>query len=127
MARNLENTMRVRQSLQFGWVGCFLVGAMAPSVPMTEFMNFTKIPIVIYYGDNIPEAPTAIPGEEQWRVFLHAARLWVDAVNRHGGDATVVHLPESGIRGNTHFPFADLNNIQIADQLSGFLKAKNLD
>ena len=98
-----------------------------PSVPTAEFMQFTRIPIVIYYGDNIPEAPTAIPGEEQWRVFLHVARLWAEAVNRYGGDATVVHLPEIGIRGNTHFPFADLNNVQIADELSSFLKAKSLD
>ena len=42
------------------------------------------------------------------------ARLWADAVNRHGGDATLVHLPEIGIRGNTHFPFSDLNNLEIA-------------
>jgi pimeloyl-ACP methyl ester carboxylesterase len=98
-----------------------------PSATMTEFMHFTNIPIVIYYGDNIPEAPTAIPGEEQWRVFLQVARLWAGAVNRHGGDATVVHLPEIGIRGNTHFPFSDLNNMRVADQLSNFLKAKKLD
>jgi hypothetical protein len=97
------------------------------SMPVPDFVSFTKIPIVIYYGDNIPPTPTAIPGEEQWRVNLHVARLWADAVNRRGGDATVVHLPEIGIKGNTHFPFSDLNNIQIADQLSNFLKAKNLD
>jgi hypothetical protein len=30
------------------------------------------------------------------------------AVDRNGGDATVVHLPETGRRGNTHFPFAML-------------------
>jgi len=78
---------------------------------MTDFVSFTKIPIVIYYGDNIPQLPTMIPGEEQWRVFFQVARLWADAVNRHGGDATVVHLPQIGITGNTHFPFSDLNNI----------------
>ncbi len=50
-----------------------------------------------------------------------------DAVNRHGGDVTVVHLPEIGIRGNTHFPFSDLNNLEIADQMSTFLDQKNLD
>lgn len=55
------------------------------------------------------------------------ARLWADAVNRHGGDATVVHLPEIGIYGNTHFPFADLNNVQIADHMEKWLHAKNLD
>jgi len=29
--------------------------------------------------------------------------------------------------GNTHFPFSDLNNVQIADLMSEFLKTKNLD
>ena len=46
------------------------------------------------------------------------ATLWADAVNRHGGDATMVHLPEIGLTGNMHFLFSDLNNLQIADQMS---------
>ncbi|MFE1284741.1 hypothetical protein ACFW5E_23665, partial [Klebsiella aerogenes] len=49
-----------------------------------------------------------------------------DVVNKHGGDVTVTHLPEVGIKGNTHFPFSDLNNVQIADLVSQFLKEKNL-
>ncbi len=61
----------------------------------------------------------AEPGPEQWRTFLAVARQWRDAVNKHGGDATLVHLPELGIRGNTHFPMSDLNSIQIADLRSG--------
>ena len=69
----------------------------------------------------------ANPGQDAWRVRLAMARLWVEAINRHGGDAKVVHLPEIGIRGNTHFPFSDLNNVEIADLMSGFLADKNLD
>ena len=98
----------------------------AVSVPLSEFMALTKIPIIIY-GDNIPAAN---PGQDGWRVRLAMARLWRDAVNRHGGDVTVVHLPEIGIRGNTHFPMSDLNNVQIADELETletFLSAKKLD
>ena len=37
------------------------------------------------------------------------------------------HLPEIGIRGNTHFAFSDLNNLQIADLMSKFLADKKLD
>ena len=55
------------------------------------------------------------------------ARLWRDAVNRRGGDVTVIHLPEVGIFGNTHFPFSDLNNLRIADLMSEFLAKKDLD
>ncbi len=66
-------------------------------------------------------------GEDNWRVRLAMARLWVEAINRHGGDATLVHLPEIGIRGNTHFPFSDLNNVQVADLMSDFLARKGVD
>jgi hypothetical protein len=96
-------------------------------VPMSEFMKLTKIPIIIYYGDNIPKNPTLNPGQEQWRVFLEVAKNWRDAVNRHGGNVTIVHLPEIGIRGNTHFPFSDLNNLEIANLLSKWLEKKGLD
>ena len=98
----------------------------AISVPLSDFMALTKIPIIIYYGDNIPAQPTANPGQDGWRVRLAMARLWRDAVNSRGGDVTVVHLPEIGIRGNTHFPFSDLNNLQIADLVSQFLEKKEL-
>jgi hypothetical protein len=99
----------------------------AVSVSLAEFMPLTKIPIIISYGDNIPSQPAANPGQDGWRVRLAMARLWRDTVNRHGGDVTVVHLPEIGIRGNTHFPFSDLNNARIADELSAFLSTKKLD
>ncbi|MDM0040011.1 alpha/beta fold hydrolase [Variovorax sp. J22G21] len=99
----------------------------AVGVPVAEFMKLTRIPIIVFYGDNIPEKPTANPSEDSWRVRLAMARLWRDAVNRRGGDVTLVHLPERGIRGNTHFPFSDLNSLEIADLLSDFLKTKQLD
>ncbi len=99
----------------------------AVGVPLSDFMKLTKIPIVIYYGDNIPEQPSANQGQDQWRIRLAMARLWRDAVNSHGGDVTLIHLPEIGIRGNTHFAFSDLNNLEIADLLTKFLKEKGLD
>jgi hypothetical protein len=55
------------------------------------------------------------------------ARLWVDAINKHGGDAQLVHLPRIGIRGNTHFLLSDLNNAQIADHVEQFLAVKKLE
>ena len=94
---------------------------------MSEFTKLTKIPIIIFYGDNIPEKPSDIPGQDGWRVRLEMARKWRDTVNRHGGDVTVVHLPEVGVPGNTHFPFSDLNNKQVADLMSTFLSEKKLD
>ena len=59
-----------------------------------------------------------------WRARMEMAKKWRDAVNKNGGDVTLIHLPTIGIKGNTHFPFSDLNNIQIADLLSKWLKEK---
>lgn len=99
----------------------------ATAVPKEEFMKLTKISIVIYYGDYIPASQIDNPGQDGWRARLEMARLWRDAVNKYGGDVTVIHLPEIGIKGNTHFPFSDLNNLEIADLMSKFLKEKKLD
>lgn len=103
-------------------------GTLSPeAVSLENFRKLTRIPIIIYYGDNFPIEPTTARGQDNWRVRLAMAKLWVAAVNKHGGDARLVHLPEIGIRGNTHFLMSDLNNVQIADQVSKFLDEKKLN
>lgn len=103
-------------------------GSLKPeAVPLADFERLTRIPIIIYYGDNFPVEPTKERGQDNWRVRLAMARLWVEAINKHGGDAQLVHLLDIDIRGNTHFLMSDLNNIEIADQVSKFLSDKKLD
>lgn len=99
----------------------------AVGVPLSSFLRLTRIPVIIYYGDNIPEQPHANPGQDHWRVRRAMARRWTAAVNRHGGHARIVELPDLGLRGNTHFPFSDLNNLAVADLLSTFLAENGLD
>lgn len=102
-------------------------GTLSPeAVPLADFEKLTHIPIIIYYGDNFPVEPTTERGQDNWRVRLAMARLWVDAINKHGGDARLVRLPEIGIHGNTHFLMSDLNNVQIADHIREFLEKKGL-
>lgn len=95
-------------------------------VPMSVFMEFTKIPIIIYFGDNLPETNER-PELYEWTRRLHLMRKWAEMLNSLGGDVTVIHLPEVGLYGNTHFPFSDLNNIEVADHLSKWLHEKGLD
>ena len=54
-------------------------------------------------------------------------RRWADMLNELGGDVTVVHLPEVGLHGNTHFPMSDLNNAEVAELMYGWLQEKGLD
>lgn len=103
-------------------------GTLTPeAVSADDFQKLTRIPIVIYYGDNFPSEPTTERGQDNWRVRLAMARLWVEVINKHGGDARLVHLPQVGIHGNTHFLMSDLNNVQIAGLVSTFLHQKKLD
>lgn len=101
------------------------------AISASDFAALTRIPIQIVYGDNIPAPPPAAPEPnlllDGWRLRLAYARQFADAVNVHGGDASVLVLPDTGLFGNTHFPFSDLNNLQVADLLSQFLREKNLD
>jgi len=96
-------------------------------VPLNEFLKLAKIPIVVYYGDYIPNEDTNAASLNFWRNVLATARQWAKVVNAHGGDVTIVHLPELGIKGNTHFIMSDLNNKEIADLLAKWLKQKGLD
>lgn len=90
------------------------------------FAKFAKIPIIIFYGDNLPESDER-PELYEWTRRLKIMRQWAEMLNAIGGDVTVVHLPEIGIRGNTHFPMSDTNNMEIADILSKWLADKKLD
>lgn len=96
-------------------------------VSMSEFRKLTKIPIIIYYGDYIPTEPVKYPGQEQWRAALAMAKKWRDVVNKHGGDVTLIYLPEIEITGNSHFPMSDLNNEKIAELMFNWLKEKGLN
>ncbi|MCO5239673.1 MAG: alpha/beta fold hydrolase [Chitinophagaceae bacterium] len=96
-------------------------------VPLEAFMKLTKIPIVVYYGDNIPKEETNAASQNFWRNVLATAKQWAKVVNAHGGDATIVHLPETGIKGNTHFIMSDLNNKAIADLIAKWLKEKGVE
>ena len=89
-------------------------------------MEYTKIPIVVYFGDNLPETDER-PEIYEWTRRLRLTRRWAEMLNGLGGDVTVVHLPEAGLRGNTHFPMSDLNNAEVAGLMYEWLCKKGLD
>ena len=101
-------------------------------IPLEDFKMLTKMPIQIIWADYIPAElePVNVGPRltlDNRRINVLRSRLFADAVNRHGGDAEILSLPEIGIHGNTHFPMSDLNNLEIADLLSKFLEEKTLD
>ena len=103
-------------------------GDVAPlTVPPEQFAKLTHIPIIIYFGDYIPDHLDGTQGGEQWHIRMKMAQQFVETVNKHGGRAELVHLPKIGIKGNTRFIFSDTNNAEVADHLAHWLKAKGLE
>ncbi|MGI6224329.1 MAG: alpha/beta hydrolase [Prevotella sp.] len=101
-------------------------GCAGYPVAKKDFEVLCKIPVVLYFGDYIPETPSKNLGDENWRVRLQMARKFVDCINRHGGNATLVELPKIGVYGNTHFLMQDLNNDVLADLLAKWLEKNRL-
>ena len=102
---------------------------VAQTVPLDQFLALTKIPVLLIYGDNIPapDKTSIYPGIDIWRGRLMMAQLFVNTINKHGGHADLLHLPDIGVRGNTHFAMSDLNNVKIADIVSAYLNKRGLD
>ena len=81
----------------------FFGNMKAEEVSMEAFLKLTRFPIVIFYSDYM----TRHPHNDYWRAASEMADLFAAAVNRHGDDAKVNRLPDTGIRGNSHFSFAE--------------------
>ncbi|MBP2324456.1 hypothetical protein JOF56_004841 [Kibdelosporangium banguiense] len=96
-------------------------------IPATAFRRLTRLPIHVVFGDNIPTTPSPYAALDFWRIVMARTLEMRDLVNARGGDMTVQSLPEIGITGNTHFPFSDLNNLEVADELSHWLRSRDLD
>jgi hypothetical protein len=97
-------------------------------VSQADFKKLTMIPIQIIVGDYILDKPDPTNiARDQWRVRFNGLKLFVDTINKHGGNARLIHLPEIGIHGNSHFSFTDKNNLLIADIMSSWLHRNRLD
>jgi hypothetical protein len=95
-------------------------GGFGPThVPLAQFTRLTRIPMQLIWGDNTEKT--------FWAKTVAESKRFADIVNAHGGHAEVLMLPSVGLKGNTHIAFMDLDNVQVADQLSFFLKKNGLD
>jgi hypothetical protein len=88
-------------------------------VPLEDFRKLTRIPLQAVWGDNVDKS-------ENYSARLEQTRRFVEIVNKYGGNAEILMLRDAGLTGNTHIPFADMNNVAVADLLSKFLEAEGL-
>lgn len=88
-------------------------------VSEAEFARLTQIPIQLVWGDNVD-------GDPGWDAFYRDSLRFAEAANARGGQVEVLRLPDAGLTGNTHIPFADLNNEAVAGLLFDWLERHGL-
>ncbi|MBR1543136.1 MAG: alpha/beta fold hydrolase [Bacteroidaceae bacterium] len=95
-----------------------------PQLGSDTYQKFVeaKVPILFLFGDYIENGPEDIQSTGFWRMVMQQCREFAAQYNADGGNATVVHLPDVGITGNSHFMFQEMNNDEIADIVSNWLQ-----
>jgi hypothetical protein len=76
-----------------------------------QIATFATVPILTVFGDHLYQ----VPGANNWPAVLADCQAFVARVNAAGGNATMLHLPDAGLKGNSHMFMLDKNNLQVAD------------
>jgi hypothetical protein len=79
-----------------------------------DLTPYTKLPIMVLWGDYVDTSP-------RWSPRLKGCREFTQAANKLGGKVTNYVLPEHGVAGNSHMLMQDKNNIQIAEMLAEWI------
>jgi hypothetical protein len=73
-----------------------------------------NIPTLVVFGDYIEQ-------DARWPKIRENDLKFLDMVKAAGGNPEVVNLPEVGIKGNSHMPMMDRNNLAVADLIQAWL------
>ena len=93
--------------------GMITIEAPCPAdLTASQIATLAKIPTLVMFGDHLSEVPKVVVS---WQEAFEACDSYVGKVRAAGGDAVMMHLPELGIRGNSHMLMQDKNNLQLAD------------
>ena len=92
--------------------GMISIEQPCPELTDAEIAKLAPIPTLMVFGDYLD----AVPGSfVNWQASADSCQTFVDKINAAGGDATMMHLPKLGIRGNSHMLMQDRNSDEIAD------------
>lgn len=83
-----------------------------------EIQKLAKIPSLFVFGDHLADVSG---GPVNWQQSLDGCKALVEQLQKAGGDATMMHLPEMGIKGNSHMLMQDRNSDQVADLVIAWL------
>lgn len=81
--------------------------------------RLSKIPILVMFGDHL-DAPQTVG--VKWNEAYADCVAFVRRVTAAGGNATMLHTVDLGIRGNSHMMMQDRNNLAIAKLIEDWVE-----
>jgi hypothetical protein len=83
-----------------------------------QLSTLAKIPTLVMFGDHLGDIKGGIAN---WMDSFQTCQKFVQQLKDAGGDAEMMHLPQLGIRGNSHMLMQDRNNLQLADLILSWI------
>lgn len=83
-----------------------------------DIETLATIPILFIFGDYLEGT--------SWQGAFEDCQVFVKEINDAGGNATMWHLPELGIQGNSHMLMQDNNSLKLADMILDWIN-KNVE
>ncbi len=96
-----------------------LEGFCVTTLTREQLATLAQIPILVILGDHLADADPVF--RDLWLGLFRACETFVQQVNKAGGDATLLHLPDVGIFGNSHMMMQDKNNLEVADVILAWI------
>jgi len=129
MAAIMSNTTNIKGMVTYESIGYVFPdnanvtadtsGGFGPAVvPLEQFKKLAKLHVVQFvWGDH--RAPD--------NFYVLQSKKCAELINKYGGNAEVLMLADTGLRGNTHIAVADMNNDKVGSLLESLLKENDLD
>jgi hypothetical protein len=109
----LVNAIDIRGAISLEPITCSSTAPTPEDIP-----TLAKIPILVVFGDHLGDVPSM---RGFWLPIFAACQRFVQQINNAGGDATMLHLPDAGLFGNSHMFMQDKNNLQVADLILAWI------
>lgn len=98
-------------------------GSCPASYGEEQIRTLAKIPTLVVFGDHL-DTVTGVETTPAWKTRYEGCQTYITRINGAGGKAEMLYPPERGIHGNSHMIMQDQNNLQIADLVLAWIKAR---
>lgn len=96
-------------------------GSISSKYSDEEIKKLANLPMLFVFGDYIGSSPEGTLNGHHWQTAIDESNAFIKRINAAGGNATMIHLPKAGIRGNSHMLMEDRNHLQVADMIMDWI------